>query len=391
MHEFRVGRVKVAIAMYWACAAGSLLLAEAPMLLPGEYLTAGGEPLAPGSHAIPCVVDWNGDGRKDLIVGFRTEDKIALYLNCGTDAQPVFTNFTRLQAGGADIVHPSGGCGAPAPWVCDYDHDGRKDLLVGTGAEGYVYFYRNTNTDSQPLLAPGTLLMANGSTLSVGYRATPYVHDWDEDGRPDLLCGNFDGYVYFFRNIGSVSAPIYAGGVQLQTTDGLLDFGDRSAVRVLDWDDDGVKDLVGSASYNVSWCRNIGSNDAPILGPRTAIHAPVSGSGLVPINTSYRMRLELTDWNNDGITDLLVGDSGGRIYYYEGYRFAFTTVTSLPGNALALQWRSAPFLTYGLWSGVSPEAVTNPVATNIVSGGNFTSWTNTLPGQQSFFRTAILP
>jgi hypothetical protein len=172
---------------------------------------------------------------------------------------------------------------------------------------------------------------------SVYYRATPYLNDWDEDGLPDLLCGNGDGYVYYFRNLGSRSAPAYATGILLQAGGGVLDFGDRSAVRVLDWDGDGLKDLAGSASYNVSWCRNTGSNPAPILGLPTPIRAPAPGLGLVPINKSYRMRLELTDWNIDGVTDLLVGNFMGYVYYYEGYRFKFTRVTSLPGQALGLQ------------------------------------------------------
>lgn len=371
--------------------AGTLLLAQPPQLRPAQVLQAGGAVLAPGTQAIPCVVDWNGDGRKDLLVGFRTEDKIALYLNGGTDAQPAFTSFTRLQAGGVDIQHPSAGCGAPAPWVCDYDHDGKKDLLVGTGIEGYVYFYRNTNTDAQPLLATGTLLLANGSPLGVSYHATPYVHDWDEDGLSDLLCGNGDGYVYYFRNVGSQSAPAYTSGMLFQAGGSILDFGDRSAVRVFDWDGDGLKDLVGSASYNVSWCRNNGSNPAPILGLPTPIRAPVAGLGLIPINTSYRMRLELTDWNNDEVADLLVGDSVGCVYFYEGYRFMFTDVSSLPGPALGLQWNSAPHLSYRIWSGGSPHSLSTLVVTNLPSEGNVTGWTNALIGAQGFFKVEIAP
>jgi hypothetical protein len=379
-----------AVITCWVLAAALPLRAEAPQFRPASVLQAGSAPLVPGTHAIPCVVDWNGDGRKDLVVGFRTEDKIALYLNCGTDAQPVFTNFTRLQAAGVDICHPSSGCGAPAPWVCDYDHDGKKDLLVGTGTEGYVYFYRNTNTDVQPLLAAGTLLLTNSFPLNVSFRATPYVHDWDEDGLPDLLCGNGYGNVHFFRNIGSRSAPAYATGVLLLSGD-VLDLGDRSVVRVLDWDGDGLKDLVGSAGYNVSWCRNTGNNSAPVLGPPTPVRAPAPGLGLVSINTSYRMRLELIDWNNDGVVDLLVGDSVGCVYYYEGYRFKVTGVASLPGKALGLQWPSAAHLTYRIWSGGSPEVLGNLIATNLPSRGNLTGWTNTATGAQGFFRVEIAP
>src|ERR1019366_354195 len=172
---------------------------------PGVLLQAANQTFDVGTYAIPCVADWNGDGRKDLLVGYQTAGKIALYLNTGSDANPVFTTSVNLQAGGVDIYLPSDGCGAPAPWVCDYDNDGERDLLVGDGAygHGYVYFYRNTNTDAKPILDTGVRLMAGASVLTVSYRATPYLYDWDAGGLKDLLCGHGDGYVYLFRNIGT--------------------------------------------------------------------------------------------------------------------------------------------------------------------------------------------
>jgi len=282
--------------------------AQPVQLRPGQPLYAGGAPLAPGSYAIPCVADWNGDGRKDLIVGYQTAGELALFLNTGSDATPVFTSFVNLQAGGADIVHTSSGCGAPAPFVCDYDGDGKRDLLVGTGQEGYVYFYRNTNTDAAPILAPGVPLKVGASPLTVTYRATPYIYDWDGDGLKDLLCGNGDGYVFFFKNIGTAQAPLYAAGTHIQAGGTDLNLGIRSVVRMFDWDGDGVKDLVGSSDTGVYWCKNIGSDSAPILQAPVALRAPVSGRGLVPIAIGPRMRLDLVDWNNDGAIDLLVGN-----------------------------------------------------------------------------------
>ncbi len=59
-------------------------------------------------HLVPCVSDWNNDGKKDLIVGQLSGGKVRLYLNQGTDSAPVFKDFGYLKAGGEEISLPSG-------------------------------------------------------------------------------------------------------------------------------------------------------------------------------------------------------------------------------------------------------------------------------------------
>lgn len=381
----------------WFCAwialwlgASGIVLAASPQLRPAVALTAGG-PIAPGTYAIPCVADWNGDGKKDLLVGYRTADKVALYLNAGTDASPVFTNFTPLQAGGADIVVPGSSCGAPAPWVCDFDADGRRDLLVGSGANGRVNFYRNTNTDAAPKLAPAVELMTGAGVLSVSWRATPCAHDWDEDGLVDLLCGNGDGYIYFFRNTNTSQAPIYAPGVRLEAGGTTLDLGDRAVPRVFDWDGDALKDLVCSAVAGVFWCRNTNRNSQPILQTPIALKVPVSAQGLQPINTSVRMRLHLADWNNDGVMDLLLGNADGTVLFFEGYRFAFSGISPSGEDSLSVQWISAPYLKYTLESSAAVGAAWETVATNLPAGDRTTTWTGQRSGELRIFKVRISP
>ncbi len=358
---------------------------------PGELLQAADRSLNVGSYAIPCAADWNGDGRRDLLVGYQTAGKIALYLNSGSVTNPAFTTSVNLQAGGVDINLPSGGCGAPVPWVCDYDNDGKRDLLVGDGAAGHVFFYRNTNTDAHPILDTGVRLMVGSSPLSVSLRATPYVFDWNGDGLKDLLCGNGNGNVYFFRNIGTAESPAYAAGTLIQAGGASLNLGIRAVVRMFDLDGDGAADLVGSSDTGVYWCRNTGSSSEPVLALPAALRTPLSGSGLRPIYTGPRMRLDLVDWNNDGVMDLLLGNLGGTISYFEGYRFRFTAIAAQPAGECALQWQSAAYLNYQLLAGSSVAAITNLVATNLPSGGKLTHWTNSSPAERRFYRLQIAP
>ncbi len=367
----------------------AVVFAQPPQFQPGTYVYASAGPLKLEAYAIPCVADLNGDGRKDLIVGYRNADKLAIFYNTGSDAAPAFNTWSNLQAGGVDIVHPSIGCGAPAPFVCDFDADGKRDLLVGTGWEGYVYFYRNTNTDQAPILAPGVQLMVGGSPLLVAARATPYFCDWDGDGLNDLLCGDGNGGVNFFKNIGTARAPALAPSVSVEAGGVPLNLGIRSVVRIYDWDRDGAKDLLGSSNSGVYWCRNVGTDSAPVLLPPVALRAPVSGSGLVPINTGPRMRLELVDWNDDGTLDLLVGNWDGTISFFEAYDFAFTSVSGHPPGTCALQWKTAPYLTYNILTGVSPSLITNTVAGSLPSRGRTTAWTNPAVISPCFYQVLI--
>ncbi len=58
----------------------------------------------------------------------------------------------RLEAAGKPIDTD---IGHAAPFVCDFDGDKVKDLLVGQFGQGILWIYRNEGTNSQPKLASG--------------------------------------------------------------------------------------------------------------------------------------------------------------------------------------------------------------------------------------------
>jgi hypothetical protein len=61
-----------------------------------------------GGYSIPEPVDWNADGRKDLLVGQYTNGKTQLFLNSGADSSPALGAGKAVQSGGADIQVPDG-------------------------------------------------------------------------------------------------------------------------------------------------------------------------------------------------------------------------------------------------------------------------------------------
>lgn len=100
-------------------------------------------PKVPGG--VPVFVDWNNDNLVDVVFGTRS-GQLQLYLNQGTEGAPAYDwNLTVLQADLANIQV----VGPAVPCFVDADYDGKKDLLVGSG-DGKVRYYRNVGTDSAP-------------------------------------------------------------------------------------------------------------------------------------------------------------------------------------------------------------------------------------------------
>jgi len=77
-----------------------------------EYIKYQGSTMDIGGLSDPFVVDWDGDGLQDLIVGqyydhqAPPEDhgKIRFFPNQGTSTTPIYNTFDYIEADGVDII-----------------------------------------------------------------------------------------------------------------------------------------------------------------------------------------------------------------------------------------------------------------------------------------------
>jgi len=79
--------------------------AQTPVFDAPAAIEANGVPInvGTGGNASPFLVDWNGDGKQDLLLGQYLYGKIRFYANTGSSFDPVFEDFQYLQADGSDI------------------------------------------------------------------------------------------------------------------------------------------------------------------------------------------------------------------------------------------------------------------------------------------------
>jgi len=167
---------------------------------PEKLTDKSGAVLKAGRASAVAVGDWDGDGLPDLVIG-TIDGGVFKVRNEGTKEKPVFGHPEKLNMTARE--------GDAGPCLADWDGDGKLDLLLGSGS-GEVLLFRNNGTKNQPDWKDSTVLVAS-------YRATPTgrpgqakpsdpefdhptrsgkrskvaVVDWNGDGQPDLLVGDF--------------------------------------------------------------------------------------------------------------------------------------------------------------------------------------------------------
>ena len=142
------------------------------------------------------AADWNGDGTIDLITG-SFGGELQWHPNVGTAKVPKFgagQAFFDLRS--AYNAHPR---------IVDFNHDGRLDLLLGNNW-GSVTLYLNQGAGEPTLEKKGALLWTDGTDLNIrsnnGDDTTPELVDLDNDQVVDLVSGGANGQVFWMRGVG---------------------------------------------------------------------------------------------------------------------------------------------------------------------------------------------
>lgn len=272
-----------------------------------------------GESSKPVFFDYNGDGLKDLIIANRgyhvvegvvnqLKSTLTVYKNVGTMDAPAFDLFSAEYL----KLNETYDFKELYPTFGDIDADGDEDMIIGE-ADGFIHLFENTAGPNAE--AVFTLSKPRIQNIDVGQVSTPFLVDVDEDGLLDLIIGERNGNLNFYRNEGSTTV---ANFVLVNDFWGLVDV-------------DASGDVTG---YSVPFLGYFGEEKEQLLivGSEsgatyayTAILNNIEDGAFYEVTNNFLnsktgkfSAIAVADLNNDGLVEVAVGnDRGGLTLFSE--------------------------------------------------------------------------
>lgn len=132
------------------------------------------EKIAGRAHGRPELIGWHRDGVYDLLVGTHDGKLLRYPQDRTTDRMGFSTEGEQICVGDLPIDEELNGWLCPC--VVDWDGKGKSDLLVGTG-DGYVMIYRDIGDEKGVAFSRGRRLVAEDGFVKVDGPASPTLYE----------------------------------------------------------------------------------------------------------------------------------------------------------------------------------------------------------------------
>jgi uncharacterized delta-60 repeat protein len=275
-----------------------------------------------------AIGDVDGDGRLDLAIINAAKSTVAIFRNTSSVGNISFASAVEVPTG----LYPQ------SVAIGDLDGDGRQDLVVAKG--GTTTIFRN-------LSSPGNIAFVLSTEVPARNQANESVAigDLDGDGKADLAVVHENTAISVFRNTSSYGNISFATRVDLPANL-------AQNLHLVDLDGDNKLDIVAINDVFVTLYPNTSSTATISFAP------PVNfGAGGIQ---KYPTDIAIGDVNGDGLPDLAVtyGGYDDRLVYPGSTQPAYRTVNlylnkntiniASQGNVLVPQepWKLDDFAAY---------------------------------------------
>ena len=226
-----------------------------------------------GFFSVPTVGDWRGTGMDDILVG-SIEGYVFWYKTLSTNPLR-FAPPERVRYGATEIrrlatPHPAGGRhwgGSQSPYdgdtggysnpvLADWNGNGLLDLVVCDMVSLYEW-YPNWGAKTTPELGPPQRLhLDDGSPLIGPWRQQPGIGHLTNGDLPDIVIQDMDLDLALYRRVGRDDLSCLLQGEKLRYEDGSTikthgvytpaggDGRGRTKINIVDWNGDGILDLL---------------------------------------------------------------------------------------------------------------------------------------------------
>lgn len=278
------------------------------------------------------LLDVNGDGLKDLLLGDTDYPNLIRLINGGT---PDSSHFVSQELNFPSNTKPVELYAIPVPAFIDINNDVSKEFIVSTfdaspiisETKKSIWLYDNNGANDSLDLEFVQDNFIQDKMIEHGAGAYPVMYDWNGNGLQDLFIANYgnrdsswyeNGFLYssftssiaLYENIGTSISPAF----KLVTED----FANISSLGLLavfpafaDLDGDGDADMVlGNRAGNLLYFNNTAGSGNPmnmVLVDSTWNNIDV-GDYSTPV---------FFDLTKNGLPDLVIGQRMGYLSYYE--------------------------------------------------------------------------
>ena len=275
-------------------------------------------------RANPAFFDHNSDGLLDIVVankGYKNENPapdeaefvtaLALYENIGTAEEPAFTLITKDYASVSDqftLTRTD-----LKPTFGDIDGDGDEDMLLGD-RDGYIHFFRNNPVDgiANFEMPPAAFEGERFQNLDINQYAAPFLIHANRDGLLDLIVGQRNGEIYYFENTGTAENPIFTQVSNYWGEVDVQEFGNITGYAiptVVELNGKYVL-LVGNEAGYVQYYKQVEENLEE--GAFELIT-----DNLLGVDIGKNASPAIADLNNDGYFDMVVGTNRGGLLWFQ--------------------------------------------------------------------------